>query len=185
MNVSIYTDYFRQLAIHHADIQHNPAGESGDAPVGSMHFTFWSADVTRVLAGESLMYLRSKVSFPALLLEFYEVNASAEIEYDVRTEYSGAFSVAVSALPENFVSEIAALQKAENIMTDLIQQIWDDHYGQGKDRCTSPFEYFNLNLNIVPFGPILEQQFGYRCEFTFKFIKDKKFSQPPAAGRFI
>lgn len=178
MNVSSYTDYFRQLAVHQADLKHNPAGESGDAPVGSVHFTRWSAD-------EALTGLRSKVSFPALLLEMYEVATSAEIEYDVRAERSGAFSIAVSALPENFTSETAAFEEAEDIMTDILQQIWDDHYGTGKDRCTTPFEYWSLHYNIIPFGPILEQQFGYRCEFTFKFMKDKKFSQPPPAGHFI
>src|SRR6185295_4727327 len=107
-NVSDYIDYFRQLAIHQVDLQHDPAGETGDAAPGSVHFARWTAD-------EAVTELRSKTSFPALLLELYEIDTKAEIEYDVRNNYAGAFSIAVSALPENFTSEVAAFVLAEKI----------------------------------------------------------------------
>lgn len=175
--VSNYTDYFRQLAVHQADLQHDPAGETGDAAPGSVHFTRWSAD-------EAITGLRSKVSFPALLLELYETNTSSEIEYDVRNSYMGAFSVVATAQPEDFTSEMAAFLTSEKIMTDLLQKIWADHYS-GADRCSTPFEYWNLSYNITPFGPVFDNQFGYRCEFSFNFRRDKKYNQLPAAGTFI
>lgn len=175
--VSAYTDYFRQLAVHQVDLQHNPAGETGDAPPGSVHFTRWSAD-------EAITGLRSKVSFPALLLELYETNTTAEIEYDVRNNYLGAFSIVASALPENFASEMDAFLLSEKIMTDILQKIWSDHYS-ATDRCSTPFEFFNLNYSITPFGPIFDNQFGYRCEFNFNFRRDKKYNQPPGTGTFI
>ena len=177
-NVTEYIDYFRQIAIHHADLQHDPAGETGDAEPGSVHFARWTAD--EVLTG-----LRSKVSFPALMLELYETNTKAEIEYDVRNNYTGAFSIVASALPGNFTSEIEAFAFAEKIMTDILQKIWADHYGSDISRCSTPFEYWNVEYNITEFGPILNNEFGYRCEFGFNFRRDKKYSRPPVDGAFI
>jgi hypothetical protein len=177
-NVSDYIDYFRQLAVHHHLLLHNPAGETGDAAPGSIHFARWTAD-------EILTGLRSKVSFPALMLELYETNTNFQTELDVRNKYSGAFSIVASALPGDFTSEVAAFQLAEQIMTDILQQIWNDHYGLGASRCSTPFEYWNPEYSITFFGPILNNEFGYRCEFTFDFRRDKKYSKPPAAGTFI
>jgi hypothetical protein len=175
--VDAYVDYFRQLAVHHVDLQHDPGSETGDADPESCHFARWTAD--EIISG-----LRTKVSFPALMLELYETNTTAETELDVRPNYAGAFSVVTSALPENHTSEVAAFSTSENIMTDMLQKIWDDHFGIGQFRCSTPFEYWNVVYNITPFGPILNNEFGYRCEFTFNFKRDRKYSQPPAEGRF-
>lgn len=178
-NLSDYIDYFRQLAILQTDLQHNPAGETGDADTGSVHFARWTAD-------EIITGLRTKVSFPALMLELYEVNTKSSHEWDIKNYYTGAFSIVCSALPGIFASEVQAFALSENIMRDILQHIWNDHYGDGVGRCAAPFEYFDFNnLNITFFGPILNNEFGYRCEFSFMFKRDLSFAQPPPAGSFI
>ncbi len=178
-DVKAYIDYFRQLAVQHINLQHNPASEDGDAAPGACHFSRWTAD--EVVTG-----LRSRVNFPALLLELYELTTKSTIEYDVKNNYSGAFSVVQSALKENYASEVEAFALTEKIVSDLLNKIWADHYAPGVERCETPFMYFNFdNINITPFGPVLENEFGYRVEFNFMMMCERTFAHPPAPGIFI
>ena len=179
MNVTAYIDYFRQMAIAHKDLQHKVAGETGDAPPETVHFARWSAD--ELISGR-----RSKVAYPALLLEMFEITTHSEMMLDVANKYNGAFSIAASALIGNHTSEVDAFTSAERIMTEMLQRIWADHYAPTRERCETPFEIFNFhNLNIIPFGPILNNEFGFRCEFAFMFKRDQKFSALPPANTFL
>jgi hypothetical protein len=162
VGVAPYTTYFQQIAINNAHLQHNPAGETGDAPVESLRFTRWGAE-------EAVTGLRTKIGFPALLLELYENKVSSEMQLDVKNNYTGAFTILATANRGNFVSEINAYGLAEQIMYEVLNTIWNDHYGEGTERCLTPFEIFDFNsLNIIPVGPLFDNQFGYRCEFSFQ-----------------
>ena len=175
-NVAEYIDYFRQIAVNNVFLQHNPASEMGSAPAESKHFARWSAD--EVLTG-----LRTKMSFPALLVELYETDTEATDVNDVNGKYSGAFSILQSALMENYTSEEAAYVLAEKIMLDVLRTIWNDHYGEEADRCEAPFEYFSFDkMNITPVGPIYNNQFGYRVLFGFRMSDNKKFTMLPATS---
>lgn len=175
IGVGSYTSYFQQIAVNNPHLQHNPAGETGDAPVESMHFTRWSAE--EVVTG-----LRSKIGFPALLLELYENKTSSEMQLDVRNNYTGAFSIVASAKRGNFVDEINAYGLAEQVMYEVLNTIWNDHYGTDAERCDTPFEIFDFNsLNIVPVGPLFDNEFGYRCEFSFQM----KTAGGPGSASFV
>ncbi len=179
INITGYINYFRQLAIHHVDLQHDPASETGDAAPGSKKFTRWSAE--EVLTG-----LRSAVSFPALMLELYETTTKSEMNLDVKNDHSGAFTVLASAQPGSQTSEIEAFTKAQEITTDLLQKIWDDHYGPGANRCSAPLNFFDFDgLQITPVGPLINNEFGYRVEFKILPVADKTYCKPPAEGRFV
>lgn len=164
LNVASYVDYFRWIAENNSSLQHNPAGETGDGDQGSVHFTRWTAD-------EILTGLRSKVGFPCLMLELYETDTRGDA-FDIDLRPQGAFSI-IDRADNNFDSEMAAFTNAESITREVLQQIWNDHYAQGADRCTSPLLNFDFEkLNISPVGPILDNCFGYRVLFSFRGVNN-------------
>lgn len=175
-NVQLYIDYFRQLAVHHHLLQHDPAAENGD---GTSHFARWSAD-------EVVNGLRTKFGFPALLLEMYEITTQAEIAYDIKGDYHGAFTVVDEAMASNTTDEVLKLASTETIMFDFLKQIWQDHYGANIDRATTPFQYFHFDkVQIMPVGPLFDNVFGWRVEFSFDLRQKQNITTPPADGTFI
>lgn len=177
-NLDIYVNYFRQLAVSHYLLQHNPATEAKDAAAPDKRFAKWNAE--EVIGG-----LRTKMSFPALIIELYDTNVDASIEYDVRLKPKGAFTVLATAKAGHLPAEQEAYALAEQILYDLLQQIMKDHYEPDRNMCGTPFkEFFFDDLEIIPIGPLYENHFGYRCEFPFEFHKRYDLSAPPAAGVF-
>jgi hypothetical protein len=173
-----YIDYFRQLAVRHKEIQHQPTSENGDASPGTQKFCRWNVE-------EAVSGLRSKMGWPGLLLEMYEIVTRSPSPYDVKGVYSGAFTVLDKTTSDNTQSEVDAFSKTETIYQDMLKQIWQDHYGTGKDRCSTPFaEFYFDNLNIVPVGPILDRQCGWRVEFQFKPRTLVKITEAPTDAFF-
>lgn len=176
-NVEFYTDYFRQLAVRHKDLKHNPAAETGDADVSEKRFTKWS--VEEVVTG-----LRGSMGFPALMLELYDEKGTSEMMYSVAQHTRGAFTILAQSVIGDFNSEIAAYAIAERIMFDMLKQIWQDHYAD-EDACDTPFKSFSFNYEKTPVGPLFEgNKFGYRVEFDFQFHNHINFTTPPEDGTF-
>ena len=93
---------------------------------------------------------------------------------------------------EQFVFErdvLGALEKlaqTERIMFDVLKQIWQDHYGPNAERATTPFQYFHFDkLQIMPVGPLFDNQFGWRVEFAFDLRQNISIVEPPAPGTFL
>lgn len=162
MILNNYIDYFRNLAVTHSAIMHVASAETGDSLPQYQKFATYNA--TDVI----MKRLRTKIGFPALLAEIYEVNTKSQNAYDVKGDYLGAFMVVDHAIPNNNADELAKLASTEIIVWQIINQMWQDHYGPNKTRCTSPFAGIDLNLNIVAVGPVFDNEFGWRCEFGFK-----------------
>lgn len=180
-NVSNYTNYFRNLAIRHYLLRHNPESETGNAPAESKRFTRWSAD--EVVTG-----LNTQIGFPALLLEIFEVTTSSSSNYDVKNNPVGAITVLSSATPGDTAAELQAFDTTMQIVADLLQQMWTDVYGPNRHNCNEaiPFEEFYLNgIQFTPVGPLFQMQYGWRVEFGFKFKKLFTINQAPAPGTFI
>lgn len=162
-NAHTYTDYFRRLAVYHPDIAHDVNTEVQDNEVGIQKFTKWNAE--EVVTG-----LRTKLGFPALLLEMYEVQSAASNVYDVRFRPKGAFTILDHVKSKDFIDEERAIQATEKIVTDILTKIWEHHYKPDVDRCNTPFKDFNFNtLQITPVGPLFSNEFGWRVEFDFEF----------------
>lgn len=177
-NVSSYVDYFRQIAVKHSQLQHDPATENGDGEPGKKRFTRWTAD-------EALNGLRTSISFPALLLELYDNETGGESVYEVRQNPYGAFTILEHAQPGSFTSEMEAFVKAETIAYQVLQKIWADHYGPQADRCKTPFKDIALKYNITAVGPLFDNEFGYRCEFAFTLHDTVNLAEPPPFGAFL
>jgi len=181
LNVSGYIAYFRQLAISHKDIKHDPQSETGNGKIGSKHFARWSAE--EVITG-----LRSSISFTpsALLLEMYEVVTKSESPYDIKGEYKGAFTVVALAKIDDLVAEVDAFELTEKICHDLLAKIWQDHYGPEAERDETPFRYFDFsNISIIPVSKLFDNEFGYRVEFGFEFRETTSITTPPLTGTFL
>lgn len=174
-----YINYFRQLSIMHRWLLHNPVSENADSEVAEKHFTRWGVD-------EVVTSLRTKMGWPACLLELYEIVTRASNNYDVKGFYSGAFTILDTAIMGNTQSEVDAFDKCQTIYEDFLQQIWQDHYGLNKDRCNTPFAEFSFDsLNITAVGPLWDNQFGWRIEFQFKPRYLLEINKAPADGVFI
>lgn len=177
MNPSNYIDYFRQKAVRHNAINHDQGSETGDSAHGGQRFA-------RISAEDVITGLRSKISFPALMVEMFEVRTKAQSIYDVKGEYVGAFSVYASASLSNVNEQESAFQLAWEIINDIIREIWADHYGRNKDRCQTPFQDVSFNMEILPVGPVFEKEFGWRCEFSFSPKISPSLASAPADGIF-
>ena len=177
-NSTAYISYFRGLAVSHHLLRHDPASETGDSGIGKQTFAIWTVE-------EVLGNIRSKISFPALLIEMYEVDLSAESVYDIRQRPKGAFTVLVHADPKALHDQYRAYDVAEEITYDLLQKIWQDHYGPASDRCTTPFKQFRFTGTIIPTGMMNNNDYGYRVEFEFDLQNTVDIKQAPPAGIFI
>lgn len=162
-NIAGYIDYFRKMAVYHPDIAHDINSEIADSDPAKKKFTRWN--VEEVVTG-----LRSKLGWPALLLEAYETSSSAASVYDVRFRPRGAFTVLDKVKIGDFNDEERAYTLCEKIVRDILKKIWDHHYGKDVDRCATPFKEFRFEgLMITAVGPLFDNQFGYRVEFDFEF----------------
>jgi len=175
-NVTRYINYFRQLAVSHADLKHDPASETGDCEPGAQRFT--TISVEKVLSA-----LRSKIGYPCQTLELFDLETESEIVYYVKQKPRGAFMIVDR--PENENAEEQSYAKCFTIMQQMLQQVWQHHYGPAVNRCETPFKEFSFNkLQITPVGPIFGTCVGYRCEFDFELHEEIDFTTPPAPGIF-
>lgn len=163
MLLQSYITYFETIAAQHNAIAHVPASLSGDVATGSCKFATYNA--TDVL----LKNMRTRVGFPALLAEVYEWDLSGKDIYDYRAHYRGAFSIVLRAPANNAPAEVEALKTAETILTQIIHRIYQDHYGPEAHKCNTPFQFIDIaRAETMPFGPIWDNVFGWRFEFTFR-----------------
>lgn len=177
-NLREYVDYFRQLAVKHKNLRHNPDSEKKDAPIGEKHFTKWNIN-------ELVGSLRTKLSYPALLLEVYEIHTDATIVHDIKMRPKGAFVIVQHVKEGDIIAEEAAYALTEKILNDFLKQIWQDHYGPDVIRCKTPFFKFDFDgLDIMTTGKILNNVYGWRVEFSFEFQHKIKFNVAPLPGTF-
>lgn len=173
-----YIDYFRNLAICNTKIGHDPATEAGEDNQSARKFAKWNAD--EVISG-----LRTQVGYPLLLIQLYETDLSAQSEYSINLFPSAAFTVLCSASANDYRQEEAAYILAEEIMYELLQQIWQDHYSAENRNCKSPFkEFFFDKIRIIPTGMLFNGAFGWHCDFSFEFSNPSKVPTAPVSGSF-
>ncbi len=179
-NITTYINYFRNLAASNAAINHDPASETNDSAPGKKKFARWSAE--EVITG-----LRTKLGWPALLIELYDTDLTAATVYDIKQRPKGAFTVLQHAGLNVFAEEEAAYDLCEEIVYDLLKQIWQHHHGASAEGCATPFKKFDFNaINIVPVGPLFDGcKIGYRVEFDFELHQTLNITVAPAPGKFV
>ena len=103
-NVGVYIGYFRQLAVSHKDIKHDPDSEINDSPIGAQHFTKFGVD-------EITKGLRGKIGFPCLCVQLYDNETSSSVVSDVRQRPQGSFMVIDNPADKSFAAEEACYEK--------------------------------------------------------------------------
>ncbi len=179
MILNDYISYFRNIAVSHYLIGHVPISETGDSAPGTMRFaTYNAADVIS-------KRLRTKVGFPALLAEVYDWDTKGSTVYDVKNNFTGGFMILDHAKSNDYADEQRALSTTETIMHQITWKMWQDHYGAGKDRCQTPFQNLEMNFDVMAVGPVFDNEFGWRVEFTFRPKLPIDFKQPIPEGIFL
>lgn len=177
--IETFTDYFRQLAIRHKDIRHDPATEDGGGEIGGRRFSYWSA--ANVISG-----MRAQLGFPALMLELYETELDASNMANIKQLPKAAITVLAHAEGSGMKPEESAYTVAETIMISIIQQIYQDHHGPDAGPCSKPFARIEFDkAPIMPTGKVLTNEYGWRFEFSFEFARTFDLTKPPIAGTFI
>ena len=182
-NVAGYTDYFRQLAISHKDVKHDPLSETGNATVkGTRRFG-------RTSASEVLSALPSDAGTIFVTVELYDTNLRSDNPFDIKGLYKGAFMIVKFADTNDFTAQEQAHADCERIGYEFLQKIWVDHYGPDAEasRSQTPFrdiEYNEADLAFVS-GLFNGTWFGWRCEFGFNFNQKQKIAVVPADGTFL
>lgn len=178
-NLNAYVEYFRQLAVSHKDIQHDPETEIGKGDIEKKRFCMFGSE-------ELVSSLRTQISFPALLIELYETITSSDSVNYIHQNPSGSFMILASASEQNNVmAEQVAYAKAEEIMFDIFKKIWQDVYGKNVDRCSTPFKSFRWNMEITPTGKLFQNQFGWYVQFKFEFQNTIDITKAPVDGTFL
>lgn len=177
--IAAYIDYFRQIAIEHVELRHDPLTErTGGGDINRKAFGRFNAE-------EIIQGLRNQVGPLAMMIELYSVESNAELITDITNIKDGAFSIIKSAAPGDFDEEEKAYADTEKIMYEVLQRIYADHYGDGVSRCTSPFNRIYLNkCKIDPVGPLFTNYFGWRCLFQFQPKEEIDITAPVAPGIF-
>ena len=179
MILNDYINYFRNIAVQHYRIGHQVAGETGDSRPGKMRFASYNA------ADVISKSLRTKVGFPALLTEVYDWDTKGSTVYDVKNNFIGGFMVLDHANAKDYADEQRALNTTEGIMHEILWRIWQDHYGPDKDRCQTPFQHLDMNLSVIAVGPVFDNEFGWRVEFSFRPKLPIDFKKPIPTGIFL
>ncbi len=177
-NVTEYVDYFRQLAVRHKDILHDPLTEQGLGETAAQGF--YTLGNNEIIAG-----MNASLSETALCLELYDINGNAENVYDIRETPKGAFMVVNLAKENNYPDQLRAEAHTEAIIYDILKQIWQDHYGPDADQCARPFKHFKWNYERTPTGKLFTNYYGWYVQFSFDFQNTIDITQPPAEGTFV
>jgi len=149
MDHSDYISFFEDLATKHKSILHSPTEKH-----------FFRANIEEVITG-----LRSKIKFPAMVLESYEVRL---IDYKSDNIYMapvGAFSIIDKVERDNYDKENEAINTCMLIGIDIITAIREE-YQNFRNNPNRKIKYFDpATVTGYKVGPLFENCFGYRFEF--------------------
>jgi|GEM_PF-1951657 len=111
-----YTDFFRTMAIHHLDIRHSDTQSHFARMNLSAHPMLAREDIT-----EFLKAIRTKLHFPALLLNSYQAKADAQDSNDAKRKViQGEFFIINRVIKEDYDNQDTVFDDTEEIGTDII-----------------------------------------------------------------
>ena len=115
-NHKTYTDFFKLMAVHHVEIGHTEE---------EIHFVRMNLSAHPVLAREDikefLKSIRSRLHFPALLLNTYQAKADAQDSYDAKRKViQGEFFILDRVKKEDWDDQDAVFDATEAIGTDIL-----------------------------------------------------------------
>jgi hypothetical protein len=166
-----YTAFFRKMARHHKQIRHRD---------NEVRFVRMNLSSHPVLAREDIKELlksvRSRLHFPALLLNTYQGKADAEDSYDAKRKViQGEFFILDRVKKEDWEDQDEVFDKTEAIGTDILAFL-GEYYEE------YPFQgYFEWNDTMMEKISNLEidNLAGTKFYFTLSFPNEKSFQLDP------
>lgn len=152
MTHSEYISFFEDLATRHKSLLHSGSEK---------HFV--RANIEELITG-----LRSKVAWPCLVLESYELNLIDHKSDNIYLVPTGAFSILTKVTRDDYTQENEAINACMGIGLDIITAIRKEYRAMGTpaESAARKIKYFDpATVKAYKVGPVLENCFGYRFEF--------------------
>ena len=152
MTHSDYIAFFEDLATRHKLLLHSGSEK---------HFV--RANIEELITG-----LRSKVAWPCLVLESYELNLVDNKSDDIYLVPTGAFTILTKVQRDNYDQENEAINTCMGIGLDIISAMRKDYRNMGTTAVSAArtIKYFDPGtVKAYKVGPVMESCFGYRFEF--------------------
>lgn len=116
-----YTEFFRLMAVHHLEVLHS---------VEDCHFVRMNLSAHPVLAREDIKEfiksIRTKLKFPALLLNAYQAKADAQDSNDAKRKViQGEFFILDRMPKEDWSKQDEIFDQTEAIGTDIVAFLGD------------------------------------------------------------
>jgi hypothetical protein len=158
--VKFYKKYFERIAANHPDILHKPDAKA----------YFYIKDKYNLKAFDDA--IKSAAKTPALLLERYTQDVTANRKNNRFRHIDGRFSILVNTVAGDESTIETAEERAEKIIISIIKKMEDD-FGAGGGSITidneSQMVFFDLEeLPIDPIGPILNKYYGATVGFKWR-----------------
>lgn len=157
--IANYIEYFRNVAVTHPLIGHNPLSEVANGPAGERGFTLFTAE-------EVLKQLRFSLNpkKASLHLNIYESSFKIrEINSQRDSYFTGAFMITKKMIGRE-MSEIADIFiETEGIAEDVLSGLIDNSIWG--DECA--VDYVIEAGDVNPLGPIWDNRYGWLVEFNF------------------
>jgi hypothetical protein len=125
-----YTAFFRLMATHHLSIVHSDS---------EVHFARMNLSAHPMLAREDikefLKSIRSRLHFPALLLNTYQAKADAQDSHDAKRKViQGEFFILDRVTKEDWEDQDSVFDETEEIGTDIVSflgEYYSEHPQEG------------------------------------------------------
>lgn len=157
--VTEYLDFFKNLAVLHPSIQHDPAPVTLDSKPEKIRFgTFWEADIFAKTPPSGIT-----AEGPCLTVHLLDgVLSDSSSHYDIRGKLSGGFVISERVTANDRAAEQAAYANCQEILFDFLVKLWKeatDFCGLGA-----------IDMNSIQFfqvGPLWDNRFGWWCKFDY------------------
>ncbi len=150
-NHKTYSDFFRLMAIHHKKIHHAPDREAFARMNLSPHPVLAREDIKEFILG-----LKSRLHFPALLLNTYTGKFSNEDSNDAkRKEIQGEFFILDRYRKDDYDHLEEVFDQTEAIGTDIMAflgEYYEEHPHEGVLNWTEGMTEKISNLNVDNLG---------------------------------
>jgi hypothetical protein len=151
MKFSDYIAYFETAAINHKVIAHDPNND---------HHTFYRLE--DILNGMSL-----KNKHLCLVVETTATKPNDEKSDNIRKLKTGAFAILQYVTKDDVAALDAAFDLTEEVAEDIVSKILNDtRKSKSVTKPPIPIQVDVNTINITPMGPMLDNHYGWKVEFT-------------------
>ena len=176
--IGAYKDYFRDCAIRHKKIKHDPASEGNGGVVAKRKFESFNMD-------EVAKSLRSSVGDGIVLfLHMYDWSPEDNGAFDTKAVYTGGFMVTMKAAVNNSGSEEIAYVETEQVAWDIIGKMYGD-FQTSEEKCMNALGMVNWNsIKVTSTGQLWDNRFGWWVEFNFTKSVNHLLSEDSVTNAF-